>query len=111
MTSTEAQAYGRKVKRAARNAVEMGDAGTIVLNADWQVADKSRTLGIVGVDGYIDTTGEIARAFQLGFQRRALTMRGALELTREQRRAEKYESAITRRLHGARGAESACRAA
>ncbi len=67
MTYTDAKAYGRKVKRAARALVELGDAGTIVLNADWQTADKSYRLGIVGADGVVDVSGEIARAFREGF--------------------------------------------
>ena len=70
MNAVEAKAYGRKVKRNARAAVEMGDAGTIVLNADWQVADKSYRLGIVNANGVIDVSGEVARAFREGFSGR-----------------------------------------
>lgn len=67
MNAIEAKAYGRKVKRSARAAVEMGDCGTIVLNADWQVCDKAYKLGIVGANGMVDVSGEIARAFKAGF--------------------------------------------
>jgi hypothetical protein len=67
MNAVEAKAYGRKVKRNARALVEMGDCGTIVLNADWQLGDKSYKLGIVGADGVINAHGEVARAFREGF--------------------------------------------
>lgn len=67
MNAIEAKAYGRRVKRAARAAVEMGDAGTVVLNGSWQVADKSYRLGIVDSRGVIDVSGEVARAFLAGF--------------------------------------------
>lgn len=67
MNAQEAKEFGRKVKRHAKSLVEMGDAGTIVLSADWQLADKSYRLGIVGSDGLVNMSGEVARAFREGF--------------------------------------------
>jgi hypothetical protein len=67
MDAIEAKAYGQRVKRGARAAVEMGDAGTIILNVEWQLADKSYKLGIIGADGLVNMHGEIAQAFRAGF--------------------------------------------
>jgi len=71
MNAVEAKGYGRKVKRAARAAVALGDCGTIVLNADWQVTDKSHRLGIVDAGGVVNVAGEIAQAFRAGFTGRS----------------------------------------
>jgi hypothetical protein len=70
MNETEARAYGRKVRRVARAAVEAGDCGTVVLNADWQVGDKSYELGIVDTSGVVNVNGEVATAFKRGFNGR-----------------------------------------
>lgn len=77
MTSTEAKAYGRKVKAGARAAVERGDCGTIVLNVEWALAERSVLLGIVDAHGVADVHGEIANAFREGFTGRTLTGRRA----------------------------------
>lgn len=70
MNENEALRYGRQVRRAATAAYLRGDVGSIVLNSEWQVADKSYRLGIVDAQGCIAIEGPIARAFVRGFRGR-----------------------------------------
>ena len=69
MTTQEAIKHGRKIKRAARTAVELGDAATwYASDAHWHLTSQARTLGIVGADGLVNVAGEVARAFLQGFR-------------------------------------------
>ncbi len=70
MNTTQAKMWGRHVKRQARALVERGDTGTIVLNAEWQVAEQAYRLGIIDAHGVADVSGEVARAFLEGFRGR-----------------------------------------
>ena len=69
-TLKDAEVYGRRIKKFAVESVVCGDCGTIVLDVEWQLGERSYKLGIVGADGRIDLNGEIANAFRRGFKRR-----------------------------------------
>ena len=67
MNAQEAREYGRRVRKRAEFLVEIGDCATVVLNQNWQVADKASQLGIMNSHGVADIHGEVARAFREGF--------------------------------------------
>ncbi len=71
MTEAEAQAYGRKTRKRARELAQMGDIAIWASEpnaADWWLGEKSQKLGIVGSNGMIDVSGPVARAFVRGFR-------------------------------------------
>jgi hypothetical protein len=78
MNAIEAQQYGKKIRKHARALVEMGDVAEWVGSAcEWWLIEKSDKLGIVGADGLVNVSGEVANAFRAGFTGRTLTGRRA----------------------------------